>query len=1262
MEDEEAAKKLEQAVKEKKQKDEEEAAAAAAAAAEKKRIEDEEAAKKLEQAAKEKKQKDEEEAAAEKKRIEDEEAARLFRDQAAERKKDEEAAKAAKKEEQDQLDMLEAKRKEAAAAADRARQRAQIEEREEERLRTLTPEEKAVREALVRSQTVSVSASSSPGKSSVAVTRATRARLHTLAPGATGGNPDVEGTGSLSELPKWIPRYYYPVVHVNAAAHEFPAPELSMEQHDELKCNHIVLQFLAFGVPPRPDVTSVVFKITFFDFAEVKTPALTILRGASGAPAPLQVPTTAPPGSPSKLYVKPSYPANNAEEAASPLTLTYSVGANGDNVDDAFVRYLQHGALEIAAFDAQSTMPLGNARVETRPLLREGRRALQMVADYPLTDPLAEPLLTGPVSSFENAGEGPTPAKTGAGGMTLMLRIFNFGGRVDESEGAHKNVHLSVAQPAFSSVLRNSADLSSEVHRKASILWRSLALVVCRQAELVAHLHKSEACSAKELEDAIFAAGLPLTLHQAGEVSAYLAREFGLVDAEGHTGRGGVGGLIDISRIQPAFVSTVQANSQMLQSKQTSSEEVEELAGKLLQLMAARYGSLDRAWTLAANDDQIGIKEVDEMISHLGEDTRRDMAPVRDGLLYCLGARDGSNVGEIEFNYFFDIRVRGRGGALAPQQGGAEQDERRKLVRWRRTERVRNKITSVQHAKVNGGDEMAAIEERLQLLEAARALRERHKTQKISEFLQTTTGDSRQRVAVEAPFGEARYFAHVVTNPFENPRMLEVTSADLKTLTAVSDEIELAWARQCLHLQASGSDFGSAEVAARTDKGTWQVLVSGGAKVTLVFKVRCLAPVPPGSRAVQGAPTAIGGTSSTPWVGGCRMVNQSALHTVMMTIAAKKHGHADEMLARVQVRVATRAPVLDRTLRFFNGSHEPFERHVVMAVGAGKAGASRVVAAHRLAEWRRPPGGAISAGFSAWCTAEEASMRALRREDGLNEVHVNNRGLAPGESDTFDVLVYADNYYSSLVSILRCHVTYYARLPLKGMLGHAAPAAASYRLRTLTAAQADAAKVTCHTSHPHALECSITETEDVAVKLDVLFRPKVVGPLNALVLAVEDSRLVTGAIVSAVAGRPIISQRYKVRVAAGKSVCKKISYTNTYLERRKFRFRTNSPQILTLRGPGVNHDGSRDLDLHAGEHGFLSMRIIAPEISENATDRKTEAEALVFITSMEVAGAGVAPGAEQNEECLSIIARAVAGDGEKTPFGATPTVSPEKPI
>jgi hypothetical protein len=59
----------------------------------------------------------------------------------------------------------------------------------------------------------------------------------------------------------------------------------------------------------------------------------------------------------------------------------------------------------------------------------------------------------------------------------------------------------------------------------------------------------------------------------------------------------------------------------------------------------------------------------------------------------------------------------------------------------------------------------------------------------------------------------------------------------------------------------------------------------------------------------------------------------------------------------------------------------------------------------------------------------------------------------------------------------------------------------------------------------------------------------------------DSSSVVAGAIVSAVSARPLISQRYKVRVGAGKAVCKKISYTNTYMERRIFRFRTNCPQV-----------------------------------------------------------------------------------------------------
>ncbi len=68
-----------------------------------------------------------------------------------------------------------------------------------------------------------------------------------------------------------------------------------------------------------------------------------------------------------------------------------------------FARYLEHASLDIAVFDATTEMPLGSARVALRPLLRQRRRAVQMLAEYQLLDPLAEPLLIGPVSPPESS-------------------------------------------------------------------------------------------------------------------------------------------------------------------------------------------------------------------------------------------------------------------------------------------------------------------------------------------------------------------------------------------------------------------------------------------------------------------------------------------------------------------------------------------------------------------------------------------------------------------------------------------------------------------------------------------------------------------------------------------------------------------------------------------------------------------------------------------------------------------------------------------
>ena len=155
---------------------------------------------------------------------------------------------------------------------------------------------------------------------------------------------------------------------------------------------------------------------------------------------------------------------------------------------------------------------------------------------------------------------------------------------------------------------------------------------------------------------------------------------------------------------------------------------------------------------------------------------------------------------------------------------------------------------------------MLRIQERLQLLEAAQAMRLRHKPQRIAEMLEmASAGDADRRLTVEARYGETRYAAWVITNPFLHPRMLQVASSDTVAVSVVSEEAELSCARRSAWLHASGGgdvrasggslrasggslsakearddradadadSFQVAEVATRVGDKTWQLLVAG---------------------------------------------------------------------------------------------------------------------------------------------------------------------------------------------------------------------------------------------------------------------------------------------------------------------------------------------------------------------------------------------------------------------------------------------------
>eukprot|EP00960_Hanusia_phi_P022654 669773-Hanusia_phi.AAC.2 len=110
-------------------------------------------------------------------------------------------------------------------------------------------------------------------------------------------------------------------------------------------------------------------------------------------------------------------------------------------------------------------------------------------------------------------------------------------------------------------------------------------------------------------------------------------------------------------------------------------------------------------------------------------------------------------------------------------------------------------------------------------------------------------------------------------------------------------------------------------------------------------------------------------------------------------------------------------------------------------------------------------------------------------------------------------------------------------------------------------------------------------------------------------------------ILTAVACKPHITQRYKITLAAGKVWNKKISYTNPYDHERRFRMRGNFTDILKFHGKQFS-----EVRIPPKSKRHFSFQI---DLSIQA--KEPVLELLLFITSLDEHAR-----LEMNEECLCL--------------------------
>ncbi|KAL2103180.1 hypothetical protein ACEWY4_000048 [Coilia grayii] len=239
------------------------------------------------------------------------------------------------------------------------------------------------------------------------------------------------------------------------------------EHTDPLQTNTIIVQFLAFSRIPQAGVgpdwpRCIHFSFQLYRFPPVCTPRLQLI-------GPQPPPQTANHDSPSILAAVNKDGTVNSD--CPGLQLHFPVGARELRPGEKkhFLRYLAQHSLQIEVWDSDSLLLIGSAAVELKPLLRQGRPAVQMLHELEvLTLDFVPDANASSLPS--HAGMAPITVATSVKGR-LHLRLGNVGGPV-EGRSRPEELKDSSGMKAF-----GGGSLFSVSHMNARNTGRALRMM-----------------------------------------------------------------------------------------------------------------------------------------------------------------------------------------------------------------------------------------------------------------------------------------------------------------------------------------------------------------------------------------------------------------------------------------------------------------------------------------------------------------------------------------------------------------------------------------------------------------------------------------------------------------------------------------------------------------------------------------------------------------------------------------------------------------
>ena len=242
-----------------------------------------------------------------------------------------------------------------------------------------------------------------------------------------------------------------------------------------------------------------------------------------------------------------------------------------------------------------------------------------------------------------------------------------------------------------------------------------------------------------------------------------------------------------------------------------------------------------------------------------------------------------------------------------------------------------------------------------------------------------------------------------------------------------------------------------------------------------------------------------------------------------------------------------------------------------------------------------------------------AQRRIIKMTTSTVQVNLKFRVGQPGEITSFYILLYNDEFETSLYERWLVHVHSYRRVDVVGLLGQTTSASLF-----IPGGEHAPRSLRCFSSHPDVLQLPQPGPFGVAAgslcEIPIRFTPVRTERQDFTVHCVDEAtqRVYAAWLVSTITKTPPIAKQFEVRMLRGHGSKKRFLYGNPYGVAKDFVLKTNCPSLLEFTSGSV-------FTVPAHESVYISLKLLPVETQGMA-------EILIFVNDRD----------DKNEECICV--------------------------